>query len=128
MLPCLLIVVVFRGFRAEARELVWPDQQGSGAPEMEELARALRVKNPEESMFRLTEVSSRPIPPPPAPRPSVTCGVSLLFAAARSCLVSSFFPLACFEGLATCVGVWSGLMWFAPAIKATIHGVRKARS
>eukprot|EP00752_Nemacystus_decipiens_P011248 g9996.t1 len=45
--------------RAEARELVWPDQQGSGELEMEELARALRVKNPQESMFRLSEVLDR---------------------------------------------------------------------
>ncbi|CAM9431399.1 unnamed protein product [Ectocarpus sp. 12 AP-2014] len=44
--------------RAEARELLWPDH-GSGAPEMEELARALRVTNPQESMLRLSEVLER---------------------------------------------------------------------
>lgn len=42
--------------RAEARETVRSEQGAGSAPAIVELARALRVKNPEESMLRLTEV------------------------------------------------------------------------
>lgn len=47
----------FGSGRATERELVWPEHGSGGAEmEMEELARALRVTNPEESMRRLSEV------------------------------------------------------------------------
>ncbi|CAN0067977.1 unnamed protein product [Scytosiphon promiscuus] len=46
--------------RAAERELLWPEHGSGGAEmEMEELARALRVTNPEESMLRLSEVLER---------------------------------------------------------------------
>lgn len=42
--------------RAEARALEWREQAPGAGPAMAELARFLRVQNPQESMLRLTEV------------------------------------------------------------------------
>lgn len=78
------------------------------------MARALRVKNPQESMLRLSEVTSRPIPPPSP------CVPLSSVARSKLCSISTFT----LEEICCC---WVGIV-SSPSVRIYVVRFGKMRS